>query len=90
MRLFRNTANMLRKGYERVLLPSGVNTVTVFGGEKLKVGLLQLSSVQHSMSHCNNASNVSLRRNPPKAKHAAFLSAIKENMQMYQMTEIKE
>jgi len=41
---------------------------------KVGVWLLQLLSVQHSISHVSKVQNARALRAPPRAKHAAFLS----------------
>lgn len=55
------------------VLPSGVNTV-IAASVKVGVCVLQLLSVQHSISHFNKVQNTRALRAPPRAKHAAFLS----------------
>lgn len=49
--------------------PSGVNTVIAFSDSDGN-WLLQLSLVQHSISHCNRVRDSSLKI-PPRAKHAS-------------------
>ena len=85
--LYKQIENYLLKNYKQYsqqsivlinfqcfVLPSGVNTV-IAACVKVGVWLLQLLSVQHSISQFNSVQNARALRAPPRAKHAAFLSA---------------